>query len=783
MAESFKRYDLFNARMMINYAVNQLKVFWRQPVWLLVSVLLAWPVMMLIQLTALKTDLLSANFISANPNKTVSAVLLTDNDKSQALPLLLSQDMQQALNITISYERNFSAVVKLADNFIETQISAFSGGFAAFAMSPILGDLSAFSPQLISTGQVAVLSYQGWQQLFAADPQIIGRWITINGQNYQVIAVLDKSFSGFRQLISTDIIVPFAEHHLGENDVLPDTLSYILQNNLTASELLAFNRKMKADFLLTDSQQIAVSNAIGISDAEFKLLEQRISLLQWLVSLLLVFCLIAYSGILISQQQKRHNEYHLRLLLGATKRDLQIQRWIELLMLSGLFMLLVGLLSPLQQYLLSYLFPDLAIRQLNIHLIHLLPVLFVAIAILIIGLAVYALQDLTMQTSLGRGQTQSFWQKTLAIVLLSIQLSLASFSSYVTLTLFMQQLSLYRVDLGFQTDKLYILSFDSIQQAGGEVYNSSLPALLHQLDRTNPEQDIAAAIVTPLASTYMFSHWTTSEGRSVGNVNGGGTYNNRISSNYFQVMQTPLLLGRLFNANSNDEIVVNDSLWQRYFAQSSLLTARLLHNDKSYKIVGVVADIRYQGPDQPSEPIVYQPLANLFEFTQLLIRSSTLTDNWLASLLTTVQQQHPLLSIEPISLMSQRVQQEHAARISLLVLMLILSVVSVIAAALFAYASIRQLLAAASTELALRFSMGARLTQLLAKPLLALFILQAIQLIIIHQLLAPHLKLTTNLMAFSLLAIVFIISVLLVALLMLQQFNFILRNSWQYLTK
>ena len=768
--------------MIIDYILYQLKTYWRKPLWLLVTALLALPITMLIQLSVLKADLLSAGFISSLKNKAAQTILLTDQDSSQALPLLLSQEAIQRMDIPIAYERSFNAFAKLADRHQSVQVSAFSGGFAEFGITALLGNLAQFQSKLLQNSQIAVLSYQGWQRLFNKDLSVIGDWVSINGQQYQIIAVLDKSFLGFRQQFSTDFIIPFAGHHLGDGDVLPDTISYILQQQLAENELRSVVKKMRDEFLLSDSQSLITSAAVGIPVAQFNTLTQRITLLQWLIILLLIFCVLAYLGILISEQQQRHNEFQLRLMLGASQHDLQLQRWVELT-LNGIFLVIVCCLYlPAMQNLMVLLFPDVRIDQLSINLQAGVLILITAISLVALGLLFYALQDRTMVAHLGRGQTQSFWQRRANLVLVAMQLSLAAFSSFITLVLLLQQLNIFNTDLGFKPQNLHVLTFDPLFLNGAQSYNSDLNALFQQLKQNSPGQEVAAAIVTPLTTTYMFGRWTTSSGHTVGNVNGGGTYTNRVSFNYFDVMQTPLLFGRLFYPQASNEIVVNRALWQRYFQDSSLLGANLQYNGENYRVVGVADNILYQGPDQPAEPVIYQPLTNLFEFTQLLIRSEQALTEWQEDLLASIKLQHPLLSAEPISFMPDKVEKEHAQRLSLLVLMFVLSIGGIVAAVLFTYTSIRQMLAASSTELALRFSMGARLIQLIKHPLLVLVALQLTLVVSLHLIVTPRLNLGAE-SSWQLLVLVIVISILFISALLLLMYRHTIQNSWQYLTK
>ena len=41
---------------------------------------------------------------------------------------------------------------------------------------------------------VAVLSYRGWQKLFAADTAILGKTATIDGEPFEIVGVMPRDF-------------------------------------------------------------------------------------------------------------------------------------------------------------------------------------------------------------------------------------------------------------------------------------------------------------------------------------------------------------------------------------------------------------------------------------------------------------------------------------------------------------------------------------------------------------------------------------------------------------
>jgi len=86
-------------------------------------------------------------------------------------------------------------------------------------------------------------------------------------------------------------------------------------------------------------------------------------------------------------------------------------------------------------------------------------------------------------------------------------------------------------------------------------------------------------------------------------------------ANYFQTMQIPLKLGRLYTAQEATEmrhvVVVNETFVQKNLGGQNPLGHRLTiymkENNEPSEIIGVVADHKHLGLDVPVEPVAYWP--------------------------------------------------------------------------------------------------------------------------------------------------------------------------------
>ena len=81
-------------------------------------------------------------------------------------------------------------------------------GFAVLGLQPALGRLLTANDDGSSGQRAAVLSYNFWMRRFGGSPAVLGRWMTWNGQQFQIAGVAAKGFSGVEPGYSTDLWVP-----------------------------------------------------------------------------------------------------------------------------------------------------------------------------------------------------------------------------------------------------------------------------------------------------------------------------------------------------------------------------------------------------------------------------------------------------------------------------------------------------------------------------------------------------------------------------------------------
>ncbi|HEX7832899.1 MAG TPA: FtsX-like permease family protein, partial [Thermoanaerobaculia bacterium] len=100
-----------------------------------------------------------------------------------------------------------------------------------------------------------------------------------------------------------------------------------------------------------------------------------------------------------------------------------------------------------------------------------------------------------------------------------------------------------------------------------------------------------------------------------------------VSANYFDVLGMPMLRGRAFTRDDRNGappvVVINEALAKRYFPNENPVGRKINFWRTERTIAGVVKGERFGGPQQPAEPALYAPIAQLpMSEVTLIVRAS-----------------------------------------------------------------------------------------------------------------------------------------------------------------
>jgi predicted permease len=215
-----------------------------------------------------------------------------------------------------------------------------------------------------------------------------------------------------------------------------------------------------------------------------------------------------------------------------------------------------------------------------------------------------------------------------ALVISQVALSVALLSSAA---LFVGHLlHLRNLDLGFRRDRLLLFTLDTAHSGYEAAQLSRLSQeLLKELEAVPGVNSATLSGMTPMQGPGA-SSIATVEGRP---DNHSDISVNYVAPNYFKTYGTPLLAGRDFSIQDRDGTpvaLINQALARHFFGIAdpvgshvnlSHTTAR--RDDKSYEVIGVVGDAKYNDIQQPAPRTIYlNALQENRRVSQLSIRTN-----------------------------------------------------------------------------------------------------------------------------------------------------------------
>lgn len=215
-----------------------------------------------------------------------------------------------------------------------------AAAFHVARVSPLLGRYLVSDDERPTAARVAVLGYDLWQSRFDGDTAVIGRTVLVGGVAHEVVGVMPPGFAMPKQQeLWTALHVDPARHARGEGPVLYvfGRLAAGVTGEQAQAELSVLSERAAAAFPETyaslRAQVLPYSYPLNGVDRD-NLWDAAQT--QLMLTLLLIAIAVNMAVLMYARTAMRQGEIAVRTALGASRRRIIAQLFIEALVLSSL---------------------------------------------------------------------------------------------------------------------------------------------------------------------------------------------------------------------------------------------------------------------------------------------------------------------------------------------------------------------------------------------------------------------------------------------------------------
>jgi putative ABC transport system permease protein len=555
--------------------------------------------------------------------------------------------------------------------------------FETFGTVPLLGRALRPEDDLQGAAKVVVLSHGVWTRVFGADPNIVGKTLSLEG-SFTVVGVMREGFDFPR---GTDVWMPvvpiLAESGSSwSTDALENVGVLFVVGRLRDGMSPAGAGRDLGVVTAPNSPGRFGNSVVATPFIQyfFGPVRQALFALFAAVGLLLLIACANVSGLMLTRVSSRRAENAVRLALGATHARLGKQWALETALLFAAGGALgLGLGFALTKVIVALAPPDVprlssVVFSLPVALFTLAATALTALMCGAISIRHAAAARLTESLSAVRStRSKRTLRARSALVVLQMAFSLALI---VTAVLVVRSFTnLRRIDLGFVPDRVLSMNVEPRSAEAAKV-NPGVRDLTDRIAALPGVEAAGAVYLRPLALGPIGQEtWVLLEGQpnDAETKRRSPTMNYQVATpGYFTAMQIPLRRGRLFTDGDREGQVrvalVGASAARRLWPGRDPIGQRLLmpsfvRGDRTpiwRTVVGVVSDVRYRGLDDVRLDVYDAALQAAQGATDLVIRTSGDPVRLASQIQAEARRLDPQVVIDRISTMDAIVGKETA---------------------------------------------------------------------------------------------------------------------------
>jgi predicted permease len=635
----------------------------------------------------------------------------------------------------------FDSSIKIDGQMEEARGQRVSGNyFSLLGVNAVAGRMLSPADDAVigqggSDGLVAVISYKYWTQRFGQQPSVIGKVVQLNDQPVTIIGVTPPDFYGLAPGMDFNIMLPMASagaRRLTEKESwwfqAVGRLKPGVPLEQARAELDAIFQSFMDETTMNVEARRDAFNRIDLRSASRGLNDLRqqfsrpLQALMAIVALVLLIACANVANLLLARATTRRKEFAVRLALGASRFRLLRQALTESLLLVTLGGI-VGLVFARwgSAFLVNFVASGRARLSLNPVLDYRALAFTVGVSLLtglIFGL-LPAMQATRIEPNSAlkegaapRTPSRARFGKVMVVAQVALSLLLLVGAGLFVRTLY----NLKTVDAGFRPEGVLTMRIHApVTVVPGEGRANLWKDILARVERL---PGVRAATLTMLSPLDGMDRGVRIDvgGFAARSDQEREIRLNRVSPDYFQTFEIPVLQGRNYTDADSERTarvaLLNEAAARFYFGDRSPLGAQVSFapREQPYEIVGVVKDSRYQNLREPDTRLIYLPVAATLDQARQLTLAARSEGNPSAltqAITNELRTVDANLLLTNIATLSERIDQSLVQERLVATLALFFGLLALLLACIGLYGVMNYDVASRTNEIGIRIALGA----------------------------------------------------------------------------